>query len=98
MNILVVGGSGYVGGTLTDLLDMTKQRSFMKALVTGGAGFIGSNVVRLLLGEGHEVVVLDNLFPGYRSNSAPFPEVRFVEGDVRDGRVSAHSGVNGLAR
>lgn len=56
----------------------------MKALVTGGSGFIGSNIVKLLCSEGHEVTVLDNLMSGHRSNLAPFPEVQFVEGDVRD--------------
>jgi UDP-glucose 4-epimerase len=56
----------------------------MKTLVTGGAGFIGSNLVRLLLAEGHEVTVLDNLTSGYRRNLDPFPEVRLIEGDVRD--------------
>jgi UDP-glucose 4-epimerase len=56
----------------------------MRTLVTGGAGFIGSNIVRLLVQEGHEVAVLDNLLSGYRVNLEPFPMVRFVEGDVRD--------------
>jgi UDP-glucose 4-epimerase len=56
----------------------------LKALVTGGAGFIGSNIVRLLLEKGHQVVVLDNLLSGYRKNLDPFPQVQFVEGDVRD--------------
>jgi UDP-glucose 4-epimerase len=38
----------------------------MKLLVTGGAGYIGSIVASQLLGEGHEVTVLDNLERGHR--------------------------------
>ncbi len=56
----------------------------MRALVTGGAGFIGSNIVGQLLAEGHEVTVLDNLMSGYRNNLAPYPQARFIEGDVRN--------------
>jgi len=56
----------------------------MKTLVTGGAGFIGSNLVKQLLADGHEVSVLDSLLSGYRSNIAPYPDVRFIEGDIRD--------------
>ena len=33
----------------------------MKTLVTGGAGFIGSNLTHRLIGEGHQVVVYDDL-------------------------------------
>ncbi|KKC30214.1 SDR family oxidoreductase [Caldanaerobacter subterraneus] len=36
----------------------------MKVLVTGGAGFIGSNIVDLLIGNGHGVVIVDNLSTG----------------------------------
>ena len=63
----------------------------MKTLVTGGAGFIGSNIVRLLVQEGHQVTVLDNLLSGYRCNLDPFPEVEFIEGDVRDAETVAQA-------
>ena len=63
----------------------------MKVLVTGGAGFIGSNIVRLLVQEGHQVVALDNLLSGYRCNLEPFPQVKFIEGDVRDERAVAQA-------
>lgn len=56
----------------------------MRYLVTGGAGFIGSNIVGELVAQGHDVSVLDNLLSGYRSNLDPYPDVRFIEGDVRD--------------
>ena len=56
----------------------------MKALVTGGAGFIGSNLVKQLLADGHQVTALDNLSSGYRSNISIFPDVHFIEGDIRD--------------
>jgi len=59
----------------------------MKALVTGGAGFIGSNVAKLLVDEGHDVLVLDNLSSGYQCNLSALPSVEFVEDDVRDAEV-----------
>lgn len=38
----------------------------MKILVTGGAGYIGSRTTGVLVSEGHEVVVIDNLSTGKR--------------------------------
>jgi UDP-glucose 4-epimerase len=63
----------------------------MTALVTGGAGFIGSNLVAQLVRRGCEVTVLDNLMSGHRANLDPFPEVRFIEGDVRDAATVAEA-------
>ena len=54
-------------------------------MVTGGAGFIGANLCARLVAEGNEVVCLDNLSSGLRSNVAALEEnsaFRFVEHDV----------------
>jgi len=40
----------------------------MRILVTGGAGFIGSHLCERLIGEGREVLCLDNFFTGRREN------------------------------
>lgn len=58
-------------------------------LITGGAGYIGSHTTLLLLNQGYELVVLDNL-----SNSSPESlrrvaqltgkNIPFVKGDIRD--------------
>jgi len=51
-------------------------------LVTGAAGFIGSHLAEHLLKLGQQVVALDNLSTGRRSN---LPRgVHFIEGDIRD--------------
>lgn len=57
----------------------------MKILVTGGAGFIGSNVVDGYINEGHEVVVMDNLFSGKRENVNP--KAKFYHLDIRASEV-----------
>ncbi|MCD6044248.1 MAG: NAD-dependent dehydratase [Burkholderiales bacterium] len=39
-----------------------------RVLVTGGAGFIGSHLCERLLGEGHDVLCVDNFFTGSKDN------------------------------
>jgi UDP-glucose 4-epimerase len=57
----------------------------MKILVTGGAGFIGSNVADGYLKEGHQVVVVDNLYSGKLENLNP--DVKFYNADVRSDEI-----------
>ncbi len=59
----------------------------MRILVTGGAGFLGSHLCERLLKDGHEVVCIDNLFTGQKTNIAhllPNPNFEFVRHDVID--------------
>jgi UDP-glucose 4-epimerase len=56
-------------------------------LVTGGAGFIGSHLTGRLLEAGHDVVVLDNLSTGRKSNLDDLrehPRLRFISGSITD--------------
>ena len=43
-------------------------------LVTGGAGFLGSHLCDRLLGEGHQVICLDNFLTGREENIAHLME------------------------
>lgn len=57
----------------------------MRVVLTGGAGFLGSHLSELLIRQGHEVVVIDNLITGRMENIAPLadsPGFQFVEHDV----------------
>ena len=63
----------------------------MKILITGGAGFIGSQLGKHLHGQGHEIVLLDNMRFGHLDNlmldGAPFG--RFLCKDIRDADLAA---------
>ena len=54
----------------------------MRIFVTGGAGYIGSVTAELLLDEGHEVAILDNLIEGHRR--AVDSRAQFIQGDLAD--------------
>src|SRR5215469_16866189 len=54
----------------------------MKIVVVGGAGYIGSVCAELLLKEGHEVVIFDNLSEGHRA--AVDSRTHFIEGELAD--------------
>ncbi|MBA3975851.1 MAG: epimerase [Candidatus Solibacter sp.] len=66
----------------------------MRILVTGGAGFIGSHLCERLIGDGHEIAIIDDLNDYYapelkRQNLETVSKaggVRFVEGDICDER------------
>ena len=57
----------------------------MRILVTGGAGFLGSHLCDRLLADGHEVLAVDNLYTGSKSNIAhnlQNPNFEFLRHDV----------------
>ncbi len=54
----------------------------MRTLITGGAGFLGSALANRLAGEGHTVLVLDDLTAGDARQLDP--AVLLTRGDVRD--------------
>ncbi|HEY0454381.1 UDP-glucuronic acid decarboxylase family protein [Actinophytocola sp.] len=63
------------------------SKHFERALVIGGAGFIGSHLCEHLLGQGTEVVCLDNFVTGSPDNVAQLagvPEFRLVRHDVTE--------------
>ena len=55
-----------------------------RILVTGGAGYIGSHTVHLLLRQGYEVTVVDNLSRGHAHNVDP---QRLRRVDISDGEA-----------
>ena len=61
-------------------------------VVTGGAGFIGSHLVRLLVGRGERVRVLDR--PGARVDHLPLDRIDLVTADIRD-RAAVRAAVQG---
>jgi len=61
----------------------------MKILLTGGAGFIGSWVADLLIDDGHDVLILDDMSSGKEDNIPRKAE--FIRGDIKD-----HESLDGI--
>ena len=62
----------------------------MKILVTGGAGFIGSHLCDVLIADGHNVTVVDNLVLGKVENIKHLinnPDFRFFKEDLNNGHA-----------
>ena len=63
---------------------MSKQT----VLITGGAGFIGSHLCDVLVTEGKEVTILDNLSTGSKKNIAHLEgKIKVFQGDIRDQKL-----------
>ena len=68
----------------------------MRLLLTGCAGFIGAAVARMALGDGHEVLGVDNLNDAYApalkrwrlDQLAPSPRFAFVRADIAERGVA----------
>jgi UDP-glucuronate decarboxylase len=63
------------------LIDNSRKR----ILVTGGAGFLGSHLIDRLIGQGHEVICVDNLFSSTKRNIDHLhgnPRFEFMRHDV----------------
>ena len=59
----------------------------MRILVTGGAGFLGSHLCDRLIGQGHDVICLDNFFTGRKANIQHLignPRFELVRHDIID--------------
>ena len=57
---------------------------YKKILITGGAGFVGTNVSRALIEDGHEVIILDDLSTGLKSNVENLQHCELIEGTLEN--------------
>ncbi|MCX4338517.1 MAG: SDR family oxidoreductase [Lachnospiraceae bacterium] len=58
-----------------------------RVLVTGGAGFLGSHLCDRLIGEGNDVICVDNLFTGSKDNIRHLlsnPYFEFIRHDITE--------------
>jgi nucleoside-diphosphate-sugar epimerase len=77
-------------------------RIFERIFVTGGAGYCGSRLVPQLLAHGYKVTVYDILYFGDHFLPKRHPQLKVIEGDIRDtaklaASVAGHDAFVGLA-
>jgi nucleoside-diphosphate-sugar epimerase len=78
------------------------ERLFDKVLVTGGAGYCGARLVPQLLSRGYKVTVYDIMFFGSQFLPRDNPNLKIIDGDIRDtaklaAAVAGHDAVVNLA-
>jgi UDP-glucuronate decarboxylase len=77
-----------------------KMGEKMRILVTGGAGFLGSHLIDRLISDDHEVLCVDNLYTGSRSNIGHHldnPKFEFLRHDVTVPLIVEVEGIFNLA-
>lgn len=78
-------GPGRFASQLERVFMSRRSYGRRRVLVTGGAGFLGSHLIDRLLARGDEVLCVDNLFTGDKSNIdhlAGNPRFEFMRHDV----------------
>ena len=81
---------------------MQMERLFDKVLITGGSGYCGARLVPQMLSRGYKVTVYDIMFFGSQFLPRNNPNLRVVDGDIRDtakfaSAVAGHDAVVHLA-
>lgn len=60
---------------------------YKNILITGGAGFVGANLARQLIASQHNVLILDDLSTGLRSNIEELGNCELIEGSLEDNDI-----------
>ncbi|KAJ1414996.1 hypothetical protein B484DRAFT_434831 [Ochromonadaceae sp. CCMP2298] len=68
--VLAGGASTPLTGKQYPPVAVLSTSAMKRILVTGGSGFVGSHLVDRLMLQGHQVIVIDNMFTGRQKNIA----------------------------